>query len=586
MATSTDFFLSWKLTHTSTKIINYYLADKQIREPRTYSQAEYEKTFKRLNRIYRHNKKIPDGLVNTWDTESNPGFIIYAADKEQFREYGDRVKKGMRFTDEALAVLVRSGKVVVIYPSTPAYHYTHIFEAYITKDRELYDKLRGVDVPESLIPWTGPIKAISCNPFKFGSQNIVIGSLDIIRRCPPLIQVLDTALRAINLFDTDGTINPRFLQLCSDQKLTSVELLLSSTSGALIQAMDSALYRRDPFWKTSDYSVYLDEVKVINKRKRSNRPVLGSSGVCNIRIETERGITDLVCFIDLPVGSVYAIKEPDIKDALKRLLMVAYFVSNIDTISFDVKVMVVKVVDIVVSPLPYVCGVYRIKLENGALWDKKNLVIICPKGGFKTTFRKMMAVHYPDFAVIDSDVYGRWLSHRVTDHEYKMTYEDLQKFSTYDTYPSYFEEIAACVINHGYDTEIERRTAFNHLFAKAIDSEVTSYTRFFEQVYTVIPRETFGRMVVMVHTTIEADNISGNNVHACIRPVHSSLLAVKGRVGRNNLVQEFLWYRYSEMTANTGRLYMSWAELLCVAFPDIVDNISRHFYYPSRAPLD
>ncbi|KAL0116401.1 hypothetical protein PUN28_009788 [Cardiocondyla obscurior] len=267
----------------------------------------------------------------------------------------------------------------------------------------------------------------------------------------------------------------------------------------------------------------------------------------------------------------------DIGTVPSELIALLLFTSYADTISLPSE----RYNSIMsISPIEPVVKVHSLALISSALqmrktfiWDNEmGVVIIASKGSMKTLFINMLRKVDPMVCVIDSDVYGRWITAQIQSHEI-ISLNELQSDNC--IIPSYFELIASAILRKHNDNYMLCLSNFRESYANVLSHAIYGIAKFQDAIALEFGHT---QILLFLHTTVEANLSSGKWQQIVLRPIHDTADAVKNRDKVNKEENIFLHYAYNALTPLSNRSCLNWLELMILLSPEMLNVCEDEFF--------
>lgn len=550
---------------------------KQLRRsgivlPPTYPKDFYSNIAIRLERVFSRVSQYPPAFVNTWSVTHTPGFIVYAADGENVPIRHSIKKKavGLPFATTTIS----DGKCLIYYGN----NYFRGLEGYVTEKRR-QEMSKDSDFITMPIFKESEIKVGLISPFSPNIKVIKIGNYGVLPLAPNYVRALDSLLKGEAIFNSDGTIDSMLLNQASNTRIIvpfkySTHVQIDSIR--MVQDND-VLCIPPKILCSQKHEKFYDEL--VGYFTRGGRPILGETGLTNIHLKMKNVTYALTTFLRIPKPIIF---DPEV--GLNRELLPLLFLSSYGyTINLTSDEMISALGIIPVSP---VTKTVSESLFSCALQLRKTFLMGCemgyivigPKGGMKSHIKRILNVVRPELIIIDSDVYGRWVTN--TKLKIKMPLQNIN-FDESEV-PSFFEKLAEDMISRmgsGFDT-LKR---YGEIFARIIADKECGVAAYQNAIF-----ESYGttQVILFMHSTSEANIMSGMWQQVLIRPVNNTRIAVQERIRDGLDSNLFLHSLYLQSTPSYNRTTIAWVDFLLLIAPEAIDYLNDQFSVYNNSPVN
>lgn len=545
--------------------INRMLLKTGITLPKTYPSEKYSQIAVRLRRVYDRNQQYPQTFIRSWTITGEPGYVVYAADGESLHIYHG-VRKRTANVNEISSFIAR-GIVVIYYGNV----FFRGFECYITSRR----KAQMVDNDEFVSTPLYSEKECALglvSPFSENLRVLKVGCIAMLSSSPAYIRALDTILQGDNIFAPDGTfIMPESMResnqriVCPIQYRDTIQVTelyqLTEVDVLCIPPLCLVPYNRVDTYNT-----------LVEYFKRSKRPIVGDTGLTTFSID----LTDKSYRIDSFISATGPIRFDPSRDVPSEVLPCLLLTSYAYTIEINASELEKLVA---LTPVKPVTRTVSDSLFSNALQLRKTFlagnemgyVVIANKGAMKTTVTKLLNEFRPELIVIDSDVYGRWITEHINGRSPNL--RDLNSDAC--TVMPYFEAIASELLRDKSTTNIQKLTHFKEMYARIISNPDYGAAVYQDAIY-----KSYGTTQVLLfcHTTAEANLFSGRWQQTVIRPINNTLHAVKDRNRSNKDENVFLHCAYQALTPMHNRASIPWVDFFLLVAPEAIDALNRKLH--------
>nr|UNI74216.1 MAG: hypothetical protein [brine shrimp reovirus 1]UNI74240.1 MAG: hypothetical protein [brine shrimp reovirus 1]UNI74252.1 MAG: hypothetical protein [brine shrimp reovirus 1]UNI74264.1 MAG: hypothetical protein [brine shrimp reovirus 1]UNI74276.1 MAG: hypothetical protein [brine shrimp reovirus 1] len=572
MATNTPplpFYIHY--LHEPTKQrINNLLARYGYKLPRTYPSETYEIIANRLCRTYSRTSQYTESFIRSWSVNTGPGFIIYAADGESLDIYHGKKRK--MCTKDVAEKIIRKGSVLIYYGDV----YFQEYESYITKQRQ--KQLLGRDEFQAIpLLEEQKIKRGTVSPFYDSVRVLKIGNVSQTSRSPGYVQALDSLIPGDCIFNVEGEIAlPKDLGMNDQRVVSAIPFRDLPVISSISEIRPDDVLCETPEWLVSPYNKQHVE-DVARHFHRTGGKTLRDTHFIKISLKGDRFSYRLITFLSIPKLITFTETDGIPKSIVAILLLTSYA----DTISLSSD-QIERITAIV--PIEPVARVPSMALTSAALqlrktffWNNEmGLIVVAPKGSMKTTLSEVMSIALPGVVIIDSDCYGKW----ITLIEQKRPIPPLSQLGR-DDYEevSFFEKIAVNLLKIYGEDYRSALAHFRRTYAHILSHPVHGIAKFQD----VIANE-FGhtQVLLFLHTTVEANLMSGKWQQIVIRPIHDTAEAVKNRDRALKDANLFLHHAYNAVTPISNRACLNWAEFMILLNPSMLQLMEDKFYEELR----
>jgi len=476
------------------------------------------------------------------------------------------VKRSKANGNDVSAFIAR-GKVVIYYGNV----YFRGFESYITSKR------RGEMIDNDDFYSTPLYSTNSCSlglvsPFSDDLKVLKIGCTAMLSSSPAYIRALDTLLKGDSIFSSDGAfIMPKQMQQTYQRVVCPISYRDSIQISSLQAVSDLDVLLVPPLCLVPQTRLTIYH-SLIDYFKRTKRQIVGDSGLTTFSID----LPDKSYKIDTFLSATAPIRFDPSKPVPAEILVCIYLTSyayTVDINSSDLARMVA------LTPVRPVTRAISDSLFSNALQLRKTFlsgnemgyVVIANKGAMKTTVTGLLNEFLPSLIVIDSDVYGRWVTSIISRGVVNL--RDLNQDGC--TVVSYFEAIAHELLSQTDSTKQDMLNHFKQMYARIISDDVYGIAEFQNAIF-----DSYGttQVLLFLHTTAEANLLSGKWQQTVIRPINNTLNAVKDRDRGNKDENVFLHCAYQALTPMHNRASIPWVDFLLLIAPGAIDALNRRLH--------
>ncbi|QXG83188.1 MAG: NTP-binding domain protein [Diaphorina citri cimodo-like virus] len=514
----------------------------------------------------------PSNFLNVIKSVKTQGCLIYVDDGQQLK-VNAKIKKIGSTSQSNVEKFINSGIFVLYYGN----ELHKEIECYITKER--LEKEQGKRDQSTLLQL--PIftdEVLESTTVDLSSCNIYgVRSMSIMVHYPAYISNFEQFINARSIFN----------QVSGVLDVPSEVIDSHTVPISVIPALNCKVVRDDkvdnrskllvfPKWLLTDEQFALQS-SLMRKVKRK----ISKSGLNRVVIKTIKKSFKLHTL--LPVEEI--IELPNLASELLSYLLVCSYGVNVkcDPEELENRVMIFPQASESYGGTDNLFNLAMQLRKTVVKGQSMGLVVIAKKGSVKSGYRRMMEEAGFWMPIVDSDVYGKWVSLQLLSPDYSedvyKNLVDLKLDLNDDDTPSYFELLMTKIIS-GVDNievnvkEYERAVkVFCEQFGETIESKSLGINLFQHYVY-----EKYGTtgVLLMLHTTIEANLLSGAWQHVVISPIHDTLNAISGR-NRDRPVENVLLHdAYISMTAFSSRYSVTWLELTLGIYPEGIERIKGY----------
>lgn len=543
------------------KYVNSILKKQDIQLPRTYSDHVYSYLAKRLKSVYDRTNQFQRSFIKMWSLATTPGYLVYAANKEQLRLYHDY--KCSKLTIDILNNKVSNGHRVIYYGE----QFFPGVEAYVTPARQKVEQNRLI----SELPLIGVVdtEVKHINPFNGTVVVYTIQNAAILAFAPKFVQALDTKVIGKPLFGLDGTI--LYSECNNTSRLVCVSCLANCyqiKNVSEVKNTDTLLLMHELMLSEEEASL---QNQIFRYFKKNNIRTVSDGNLQRIDLRAKFKNFKLDTFIK--VNTVLIFTDDEQRYKIYELLMISSFASSYGRLSLKIPELISA------TPIAPTNRFVSNALLSVSLQLRKSFIfgrdmgitVIAPKAGFKTTVMHLIRDACPEYIQIDSDVYGRWVMKMIAgDKQVKLdgiTESDMSIFEFYTTNLIKDKNVKDC-----FSDDLAR--SFSRFYSSILSNSEYGIAKFQTAIYN-----SYGtmRVILYLHTTIEANLLSGAWQQIVIKPIHDTYLAVRERNRDNKIENELLHLWYNSMTPYSNRVTLCWAEYLMIFGKNVLNAINSKF---------
>lgn len=534
----------------------------------TFSNEIYEAISNRMKRVFLRLGEYPRTFIDNWSVQQSPGIIVYASNGEDF--VGLDAKKKKEITESMLDSYVRSGKNVLYYGLILFSN----FEVFITKKRSIEFKNQGIvhsfpEFDEKVI------SALKYNPLSDKSRVIGVNNNYLMNMCPKHIQAIDTLISGRQLFNADGA-------LIKDDALMTIRRIVGvlDRPGLVKISGASELRENDAFVTFSKATLQLtnrvNEINLQNKiitfAKKNKIKIITDSDISEYRLYTVNKSYRVYSYAKFNEMK-FTKDDVELKINVFRTLCLTSFGSlDIQSDFFDSFIRLTKGTP-VSRTISDSLVITSLKLEKTFLSNSDmGLITIAPKGSYKSTLIQLIIKYYPEVNLIDSDIYGKWvtlmISRKKTKADTLVSLSEVYKLESETS--SYFEVLADLIVNNDTMNFQEQLSKFGAEYSLIVGDLITGVANFQNVAYEYFNSS---KILLFMHSTVEANVMSGRWQQIIIRPIHSCEVIVNVRKREMTEANNFLLHAYMQMTPMSNRSCLNWIEFILLLFPKVFEHL-------------
>nr|UHS71904.1 MAG: hypothetical protein [Reoviridae sp.] len=545
--------------------VNRELLKIGVTLPRTYSSDVYGQLSRRLRSVYDRNQQYPTSFINSWKIATRPGFIIYAADREKFHISHSVNKKSLN--SQQAELYISKGTVVIFFGDL----YLRGFECYITSKRRA--ELHANDEFALMPAYSEKDCVLGLNsPFSENIRILKVGCAALLAKAPAYLSSLDTIIGGDNIFSQQGElILPKILMQTVQRIICAISYRDTIKISSIEEVSEIDVLCNPPLCLVpKKYDMFYKSLW--EYFKRNNLPIVGETGLTTFSIDLKHKNYRIDTFLSASRPIMFDPSKGMPPEALPYLFLTSYA----HTVQIDAEELKETVA---LTPLHPVVRVVSDSLFSNALQMRKTFlagnemgyIVIANKGSMKTIVTGLLAEFKPEIIVIDSDVYGRWVTEKVLGRDV-----DIKSLNTDDSeVVPYFEVIASELLQNKSLTQNNRLHIFKNVFAKVISDPVHGTAAYQDAIYAAYGTT---QVLLFCHTTIEANIMSGKWQQMVIRPINNTLKAVMERKRANRDENVFLYCAYQALTPMHNRAAIPWVDFFMLIAPEIIDVLNKRFH--------
>lgn len=545
--------------------VNRLLLKTGITLPKTYPSEKYHQIAVRLRRVYDRNQQYPQTFIRSWTITGQPGYVIYAAHGENFHIYHSVRKSNANMSE--ISSFIAKGSIVVYYGEV----FFRGLECYITSKRraEKADKDEFVSTP--LYSEKECVLGL-VSPFSENLKVLKVGCAAMLSTSPAYIRALDTILSGDNIFAPDGTfIMPESLKESAQRVVCPIQYRDTIQVTDIHQLTEIDVLCIPPLCLVP-YNLMNSYDTLVEYFKRKKLPIVGDTGLTTFSID----LTDKSYRIDTFISATGPFRFDPSKDVPSEVLPCLFLTSYAHTIDINASELQRLVA---LTPVKPVVRSVSDSLFSNALQLRKTFlagnemgyVVIANKGAMKTTVTKLLNEFRPELIIIDSDVYGRWITERINGRS-----PNLRTLNSDDcTVTPYFEAIAHELLADRSTTNMQKLNHFKQMYARIISNSDYGSAVYQDAIFDSYSTT---QVLLFCHTTAEANLLSGRWQQTVIRPINNTLHAVKDRNRGNKEENIFLHCAYQSLTPMHNRASIPWVDFFLLVAPEAIDALNRKLH--------
>lgn len=534
----------------------------------TFNNETYLAISNRMKRVFSRLGEYPRAFINNWSVQQSPGIVVYTSNGEDFINLDAKKKK--EITESMLDNYIRSGKNVLYYGMI----LFSSFEVYITKKRALEFKTAGIihgfpEFDEKIID------DLKYNPLSDKNKIIGVNNNYLISMCPKHIQAIDTLIAGKHLFDGSGA-------LIKDDAFITIRRTVGilERPGVIKISGINELRDSDAFVISSKSTLQLtgkiEELEIQNKivahAKKNKITIINDSDIFEYRLYTTSKCYRIYSYTKLDEMK-FGEDDATRKETIFKVLSLTSFGSlDIQSDFFDNFIRITKG-----TPVSRVISdslvITSLKLEKTFFCNSDmGLIIIAPKGSYKSTLMRAISKYYPEVNLIDSDIYGKWVTLMVNGNDENRLISLNEVYSIEDETSSYFEILASLIISDTTMTFEQQLSKFGAEYSITVGDPIIGIANFQNVMYQYFNSS---EILLFSHTTVEANIMSGRWQQIIIRPIHNCEVIVNARKRELTDANNFLLHAYMQMTPMSNRTCLNWIEFILILFPKVFEDLNN-----------